>query len=152
MLSPAATVAGPDMYEAANANKTFGHQSAHAASIALNPGGVATIGNATGVISLGVMRAPMPTGKARLVVRASAAYGAGETLAILLRWQAADGTTETPTLVTLGPANITGAGEFTVVDGLWVGHIPPGSVVSFSNTYVAGAAADPNVSLALQLY
>ena len=140
-------------YESLNASKVFGNQSAHAASLALNPGGVALIGNTSAVESLGVVKAPMPEGKARLVVRSSAAYAAGESLAVTLRWQNAAGGTDTPALATLDATTVPGAGEYTVADGVDVGAIPPGTVVSLSNTYVAGGGpADPNVSFALQLY
>lgn len=110
------------------------------------------MGNATGVVSLGTVKAPMPQGKARLVVRASAAYGVGESLVVLLRWQNAAGGTETPALATLDEDTVPAAGEFELATDIDVGKIPPGAVVSLSNTYVAGAGADPNVSFALQLY
>ena len=141
------------MYEGSNASKTFGHQSAHAVSLALNPGAVALVGNATGVVSLGVIKTPMPTGRARLIVRSNAAYASGESLAVVLRWQDENGNTLTPALATLDDTNVDGAGEHTVAEGVLVGKIPEGTVVSLSNTYVPGGGAnDPNISLVLQLY
>jgi hypothetical protein len=140
-------------YEESSASKTYGHQSAHAAALALNPGGAALIGNSSGVTSLGPIKAEMPKGRVRYIVRSSAAYAAGESLAVELRWQDANGDTKTPSLGTLDSTNVTAKGEYEIANDLDVGKIAPGTVVSLSTTYTAGGTpADPNVSHVLQLY
>ena len=140
-------------FETSNASTTFGHQSAHAASLALNPGGTYIVTNSSGLFQIGVVRTPMPQGKVRLVVRRGAAeFGAGESQTVLLRWLLPDGATQQTTLATLDASTVPTSGETVVAEGVDVGQIPPGTAVALDTVYVAGAPNDPSLSLAIQMY
>lgn len=140
-------------FQEINVSTYIGAMSPHNLSLAVNTVSAAVVANATEVIrGIGVVKAPPPQGKVRLVVQSDGVYGSGESLAVVLRWQnPADGTIETPAIATLDAATIPGAGtfEFEVTPAL---PIPVGAVLSFSNTYTAGTPNDPSVSLAAQLF
>lgn len=138
-------------FQEINVNNLIGYMSAQALSLAVNGGGVAITTAADARFDIGMVRAPMPEGLARLVVHADGIYGDSETMSVDLRWQGADGAVVSTELVTLDETNVTGAGEFEF-DRVDVSKIPVGSVISLVVDYTAGTPNDPVLTLAVQLY
>ncbi len=136
-------------FQAITSNSVIGSMSPVGFSLLANSGGTAFINNATDVLPISTIKAPMYVGSAKLVATTSDAYGSGESLQVDLRVQRQDGSVLTLTLATLDEDTVKAAG--TVEFDVPVGKLPVGSVVSLSNTYVAGTPNNPSVSLALQL-
>lgn len=134
-----------------NVTNYIGAMSPQALSVALNGGGATITTHATALLDVGLVRALMPEGLARLIVHADSAYGSGESLIVSLQWQGADGTVNKTVLATLDATTVAAAGQFEF-DRIAVTKIPPGSVVSLSVVYTAGTPNDPDITLALQLY
>lgn len=138
-------------FQEINVNNLIGNMSVQALSLAVNGGGVAITTAADARFDIGMIRAPMPEGLARLVVHSDGVYGAAEGMDVDLRWQDADGAVVTTELAALDATNVTGAGEFEF-DRVDVSKIPVGSVISLVVDYTAGTPNDPLITLALQLY
>lgn len=140
-------------FQEINVTNYIGAMSTQALSLAVNSYGAHFAANASGSVSIGLIKAAIPEGKARITVRASEAYASGESLVISLRYENAAGSQVSIALGTLDDTNITGAGEFEIAGGLDVGDLGPGSVLEAVRVYVAGGgAADPRISISIQLY
>lgn len=138
-------------FQGINVTSYIGAMSPQALSLAVNGGAATVVTHANAVLDVGLVRALLPEGLARLVVRADGVYGSSEELAVSLRWQGADGTVNTTLLATLDDTTVTGAGEFEF-DKVDVTKIPIGAALSLSVAYTAGTPNDPDITLALQLY
>jgi len=139
-------------FEQVTANKLVGFMSPEQMALANNTFGIDHLTNASSDDDVGVVKAPM-SGKARVVVRASAAYASGETLALSILYRGAAGALVAVPLVTAGPTNVTAAGEFVLLDNLSVDAIMPGALIQVRRVYTAGGGpANPEVAIVLQLY
>ena len=76
-------------YQEINVSSYIGVMSPQALSLAVNGGGAAITTHATARFDVGVTKAAMPEGLARLTVRADGVYGSAEDLAVSLRHQLA---------------------------------------------------------------
>lgn len=140
-------------FQEINVSNYIGAMSPQGLSLAVNSYGVHFPANASGGTSLGLVKATLPGSRARIVVRASAAYASGESLVVSLRYENAAGSQVSVGLGTLNDANIDAAGEFEVAEGIDTGDLGPGSVLELVRVYVAGGgAADPRISISVQLY
>lgn len=138
-------------FQQLTSGQLVGHMSAQQFSLAVNSYGVHLPIGVDATISLGSVKAFMPSNRLRVVARASEAYGVAETTALILRYQGAAGANIDQAIVTLAVANVPGAGEFVVFDGL-INRIPFGSVIQLNVDYTAGTPNDPAISLTLELY
>jgi hypothetical protein len=140
-------------FEAVNVSSFIGQMSPHALSLAVNSAGYNYAANASDETVVGVVKAALPQGKCRVVVRADAAYASGESSALSLEYLNSSGTDTSVALITLDDTNVTAAGEFTLESTADLSALDVGSVVRLDRVYTAGGGpADPAVSIALQLY
>lgn len=139
-------------FKEVNSNDLVGSMSKQALSLALNGGGFYNEAGVDGTEQLGVIRSGMVQGKARVIVRASEAYGVAETLAMDLVYETAAGAQVTVALPTLAVANVSGAGEFEVSAGVDVGLIPVGTAVRVDLDYTAGTPNDPRIAVTIELF
>ena len=138
-------------FQASNVNLQH-HASSKAFSERVNSFGVHLAAGADATTSLGVVRAKPPAGLARIIVRADAAYAAGESNAFSLTFLNASGSAVTKALATASAANVGAAGEFVLAEDVPV-EIDAGAVAALVADYTAGGGPnDPAVSVTIQLY
>lgn len=127
-----------------------GADSAHYLAAALNTYGKFYLSNATSTDELGAVVAEPPTKTFQIFANVSDAFGAGESLTLVVRYLDSDGTAVFKTALTLNATTASAAGE---VEGpkIVLPGIKPGHVLQIVRTYVAGTPNDPEVSLVCQL-
>jgi hypothetical protein len=128
----------------------IGAESAHYLSVVANSYGRHWLTNASGTAELGAVIADPPTKTFSVTATVSAAYGAGESLTLDVRYLNTVGVPVFKTALVLNATTAAAAGEVVGAD-IELPGIKPGHVLQIVRTYVAGTPNDPEVALYCQL-
>lgn len=140
---------------AATPNTLVGDMSPSALSLTVNHLGAhyTAAQLTTGVREWGFIAVDVPKGLLRLVIRADEVFGDNEIMVLSLQYQRRDGVAVSEPLVTLTLANITSAGEFTILDNFPISKIATGTTVRLGMVYTPGAFANiPDLDIIGQVY